>query len=290
MNEENKNNTNLGIRVANAIRECGLKQYEVAEKLNYTPTYLSNIVNGRRPVTPEFAEKLCKLLNCVHYKQAVNVSIPFEELTDSEREEAIEDGYSSRDEVPSYYEIGFYDPRYFLGKIGSQNAELWDNTKQAAENGFSFFVNELLRNFGYELESSPSYPFSLFFMSPQEMEQRITNYIGRPCTTDFLGADNFQFFLKEDYLKIKDIKTSKCITISKLDFLIWMNELCQSINRKLQLAFMKNNILSMPQLKKQPLQIIQESEIQELARKEAEKRMNIRKSQLEYDKQHFSNS
>ena len=58
MNEESKNNANLGVRVASAIRECGLKQYEVAEKLNYTPTYLSNIVRGKRAVGEKFAKSL----------------------------------------------------------------------------------------------------------------------------------------------------------------------------------------------------------------------------------------
>lgn len=62
--EELKSEKNITCQRLNEIIDLsGLKQQEIAEKIGYTPQYVSYVLNGKRPSTKEFIEKISKLLN-----------------------------------------------------------------------------------------------------------------------------------------------------------------------------------------------------------------------------------
>lgn len=57
-------NPECGRRLWLLLRENGIKQIELAEKLNYDPRHVSSIITGKRRLTPETAYKIANMF-CV---------------------------------------------------------------------------------------------------------------------------------------------------------------------------------------------------------------------------------
>lgn len=61
------------IRIAECRKLCGLKQKDLAEKLNYTQEQMSYIVNGKRNLTQEAAKRMADLFNEYFVKNNVQI-------------------------------------------------------------------------------------------------------------------------------------------------------------------------------------------------------------------------
>jgi len=48
--------------IKNAVADSGYKQKYIAEKIGITPTYLNNILNGKRPLKLHIEKKIVELL------------------------------------------------------------------------------------------------------------------------------------------------------------------------------------------------------------------------------------
>lgn len=239
MEKEGRKTVNLGARVANAIRECGLKQYEVAEKLNYTPTYLSNIVNGRRPVTPEFAEKLSEFLNTVHGLTEREVFLNFLDLDEDEQRKAIANGFKEGDEVQTVVKEKFYDPCFFLGIYDTPNFLLEADKYMQEIDEYSKLVSAFLYYLGYEIVKMPPTIFDNSFRLPFNMLKKEISDSVKDQT------ENSRYVYDKAYLKIRKIKTKETIDISYLDYKFTMNAICDVINRQIQTVSVRNQIDSL---------------------------------------------
>lgn len=51
------------IRLKECLKESGLSQKQVAEKLNYTEQHISYVINGKRKLTKELAIKLAEVFS-----------------------------------------------------------------------------------------------------------------------------------------------------------------------------------------------------------------------------------
>lgn len=54
-------NPECGIRLCMLLQKNGIKQIELAEKLNYDPRHVSSIITGKRRLTPETAYKIANM-------------------------------------------------------------------------------------------------------------------------------------------------------------------------------------------------------------------------------------
>lgn len=232
MNEESKNNANLGVRVASAIRECGLKQYEAAEKLNYTPTYLSNIVRGKRAVGEKFAKSLCDVLNSC--------------IIENTMESAIKRGCTKEEAKELALEFGkdkYYAPAYFLGEIDVPNRVIQHNAEKHVNEEFSNAIHTLLNIFGYEIvreDSGRSICMDKkFLLPPSEFKNAMTRYIGN----SYHGVRNN--LVNGTFLIIQEIKTGKNISVSYTEYMTAVNTIFNSIDQQLQLLSMREEMRSL---------------------------------------------
>ena len=58
---DEKRNKVSGERVKSVLKEAGIKQRELAEKLHFTPNYINQIVQGKRNLTVPLAEEISAL-------------------------------------------------------------------------------------------------------------------------------------------------------------------------------------------------------------------------------------
>lgn len=54
-------NPECGLRLKRLLRERGIKQIELAKKLNYEPQHVSSIITGKRRLTPETAYQIANM-------------------------------------------------------------------------------------------------------------------------------------------------------------------------------------------------------------------------------------
>lgn len=54
-------NPECGLRLKWLLRESGIKQIELAKKLNYEPQHVSSIITGKKRLTPETAYKIANM-------------------------------------------------------------------------------------------------------------------------------------------------------------------------------------------------------------------------------------
>lgn len=233
MNEESKNNANLGVRVASAIRECGLKQYEVAEKLNYTPTYLSNIVRGKRAVGEKFAKSLCDVLNSCIIENMMEAVIKRGCTKEEAKEIALE-----------FCRNKYYAPAYFLGEIDVPNRVIQHNAEKHVNEEFSNAIHTLLNIFGYVIVREPDRERSIcmdkdFLLPPSEFKNAMTRRIGNR----YHGARND--LVNGTFLIIQEIKTGKNISVSYTEYMTAMNTIFNSIDQQLQLLSMRDAMHSL---------------------------------------------
>lgn len=235
MNEESKNNANLGVRVASAIRECGLKQYEAAEKLNYTPTYLSNIVRGKRAVGEKFAKSLCDVLNSCIIENTMESAIKRGCTEEEARKLALE--FCNNDNK-------YYAPAYFLGEIDVPNRAMQHNVEKHVNEEFSNAIHTLLNIFGYEIVREPHSKRSIyvdkdFLLPPSEFKNAMTRRIGNR----YHGVRND--LVNGTFLIIQEIKTRKNISVSYTEYMTAMNTIFNSIDQQLQLLSMREAMRSL---------------------------------------------
>lgn len=233
MNEESKNNANLGVRVASAIRECGLKQYEVAEKLNYTPTYLSNIVRGKRAVGEKFAKSLCNVLNSCIIENMMESVIKRGCTKEEAKEIALE-----------FCRNKYYAPAYFLGEIDVPNRVIQHNAEKHVNEEFSNAIHAVLNIFGYEIVREPDRERSIcmdkdFLLPPGEFKNAMTRHI----ENRYHGARND--LINGTFLIIQEIKTGKNISVSCTEYMTAMNAIFNSINQQLQFLSMREAMHSL---------------------------------------------
>jgi transcriptional regulator with XRE-family HTH domain len=58
-------------RLVLLIRHLGIKQYEFARELGYTPVYVQAVINGRVPITLSFLERVDQFLEKRHKERAL---------------------------------------------------------------------------------------------------------------------------------------------------------------------------------------------------------------------------
>ena len=54
-------NPECGLRLKWLLRERGIKQIELAKKLNYEPQHVSSIITGKKRLTPETAYQIADM-------------------------------------------------------------------------------------------------------------------------------------------------------------------------------------------------------------------------------------
>lgn len=54
-------NPECGLRLRMLLRENGIKQIDLAEKLNYEPQHVSSIITGKKRLTPEVAYRIADM-------------------------------------------------------------------------------------------------------------------------------------------------------------------------------------------------------------------------------------
>lgn len=225
----------LGVRVGKAIRECGLKQYEVAEKLNYTEPYVSNIVCGKRAVNKIFVEGLCHVLNSCIIENMTEPAIKCGCTEEEARKLALE--FCNNDNK-------YYAPAYFLGEIDVPNRAMQHNVEKHVNEEFSNAVHTLLNIFGYEIVREPHSKRSIyvdkdFLLPPSEFKNAMTRRIGNR----YHGVRND--LVNGTFLIIQEIKTGKNISVSYTEYMTAMNTIFNSIDQQLQLLSMREAMRSL---------------------------------------------
>ncbi len=56
-------NPECGLRLKRLLRESGIKQIELAKKLNYEPQHVSSIITGKKRLTPETAYQVANMFH-----------------------------------------------------------------------------------------------------------------------------------------------------------------------------------------------------------------------------------
>lgn len=223
----------LGVRVGNAIKKYGLLQKKVAEKLNYTEPYVSNIVCGKRAVSKTFAEGFCDFLNSCIIKNMMESAIKCGCTKEEARELASEFG-----------ENQYYTPAYFLGEIDVPNRTMQHNAEKHANEEFSNALHTLLNIFGYEIVREPDTKGAIciekdFLLPPGEFKNAMTRRIRKR----YHGA-RYPLF-NDTFLIIQEIKTGKNISVSYTEYMTAMNAIFNSINQQLQFLSMREAMHSL---------------------------------------------
>lgn len=223
----------LGVRVGKAIKKYGLTQKKVAEKLNYTEPYVSNIVCGKRAVSKTFAEGFCNFLNSCIIKNMMESAIKCGCTKEEAKELALEFG-----------ENEYYAPAYFLGEIDVSNRTMQHNAEKHANEEFSNAIHTLLNIFGYEIVREPDIerPICMdkdFLLPPGEFKNAMTRRIRKR----YHGA-RYPLF-NGTFLIIKEIKTGKNISVSYTEYMTAMNAIFNSINQQLQFLSMREAMHSL---------------------------------------------
>lgn len=223
----------LGVRVGNVIKKYGLTNKKVAEKLNYSEPYVSNIVCGKRAVSKTFAEGFCDFLNSCIIKNMMESAIKCGCTKEEARELALEFG-----------ENKYFTPAYFLGEIDVPNRTMQHNAEKHANEEFSNAIHALLNIFGYEIVREPDTKGEIcidkdFLLPPGEFKNAMTRRIGNR----YHGARND--LVNGTFLIIQEIKTGKNISVSYTEYMTAMNTIFNSINQQLQFLSMREAMHSL---------------------------------------------
>lgn len=141
-------------RIRECMKEFGIKNKDLAEKLNYTQQHISYILNGKRTLTVELAILLADTFNQYLSRKTYLIKVPYNKLSESEKlqysEDEIEDGFVH---VP-FDDIDGIDYRYLLGEVDFKTK--WENFETPEELNvdklFKTGVESILHYYGYDME------------------------------------------------------------------------------------------------------------------------------------------
>lgn len=110
-------------RLKECLRESGLKQKKIAEKLNYTEQHISHVFNGKRKLTKELAIELADLLSTQHQK-CIPVSIPYNELSADQQKDIDMSDIDENGNVTIIFDYPIkINYSYLLGESDLKNSE-----------------------------------------------------------------------------------------------------------------------------------------------------------------------
>jgi len=141
------------IRLKECLKESGLSQKQVAEKLNYTEQHISYVINGKRKLTKELAIKLAEVFS-QQKKSEIFVNIPYSELTIDQKE-----NYSLQDidqngnvTIPFNYQNNI-NYSYLLGESEIKNSDETFDPPLNKNNNYIFQkgIQHILKKNGYIL-------------------------------------------------------------------------------------------------------------------------------------------
>lgn len=245
-------------RVKKAIKEHGLTQREMSEKLNYTEQYVSNISTGKKAVTEEFAERLCDVLNSLHTPR---LHIDENGLKEIAAENGITEE-EAKEIMLEFDNADSYEPAYFLAEMDEKNSILQSRTQWNSEGEFFNAVRTLLHALGYEIIDKEVNNTDALIFSPRGLNIDTFLFSSRKLKQDTIGImkaltygndkkmnkkefnkEVRNWFLDDTFLTVKERKTGEVIGISRIEYSAIMNTVCTVIDQQLQMASMRSHIL-----------------------------------------------
>lgn len=149
MSKDIERDKKCGIRLQNALNECGVEQKEMAADLHYAPTYISDLCTGKRHISEKAAKKFADYLSKKHGSKVTA-------------------WYSSSKESNGI-ESDYYSFRYFMGETEFPNSWLLlDATlkeHEARTKDFSSALKYILADLGYTIPVSCEWIFDFLYTS-----------------------------------------------------------------------------------------------------------------------------
>ena len=225
-----------GIRLKNAMTECNVKEKDMAKDLNYTVQYLSQLRNGKKPITRKLAKEFAGYLNKRHEPQR---KLAFVDSLPSEQQKKYRDaGYDDDDMVETEKTEDYYAPSYFTGDIDQPNGELYAmqdlNSARKSRNEFNKHftpvIRSILKYVGYELVSPSVLTSSLIPYNSDGMLNAIHDVI------EFYGNDE-----EVNYMVLREIATDKEITLSLREAAALFDTFCHSMGTILDGLFLSRD-------------------------------------------------
>lgn len=159
-----------GSRVKELLKENGMKQRELAEKLDYTNEHLNRILNGREPLTEKTASEIVKIFPSVRIEWILGL--------DDFRSES-EKGWTQFFEQKSEWDKRLTAFRLLLDLAGYEiqlRNEDNQDTLSSIINGIS--EGYIIKKDGVILGRCPIERYNLMAFDIQELaEQRIKSYL-----------------------------------------------------------------------------------------------------------------
>ena len=147
--KDNNNQKTLEIQVSRlkeCLKESGLSQREIAEKLNYTEQHISYVFTGKRRLTKEMAINLAELFSKGWFDLMVEME-PYSELSEDDKElvNLFGEVDNNTGSARLYYNnVGFIDYNYLLG---ISNIKYKDNILAPnSQKDFRFCNDSILNN------------------------------------------------------------------------------------------------------------------------------------------------
>lgn len=147
-----------GQRVKEYMDLCGLKNKDIAEKLNYTPQQISYIINGKRNLTANVAVQLADLFNehLAGTTTIEHIDFNVNDLSEAQKNEILQQSCGEVEDLGNGVFRRYFktekrvDYLYLLAE--SDTLPPLDMPGQINDRYFKEGVKEVLRYYGYNME------------------------------------------------------------------------------------------------------------------------------------------
>lgn len=236
MSKDIERDKKCGIRLQNALNECGVQQKEMAADLHYAPTYISDLCTGKRHISEKAAKKFADYLSKKHAQQKEVTKVGF--LPADEQQKYLDSGHSMSDwvEIESTAIEEYYSPQYFAGALDHPN-EYIDNVlamdkenKVSAEflNHFAPIFREILSYSGYYLVTP-----KFISITPNDLQEIITS-------NNLLRNRKNESGVPQ-YMTLRQKRTGKEITLSEFESKVFFSTIYRSMGTILDGLFLSRD-------------------------------------------------
>ncbi|MDD5939732.1 MAG: helix-turn-helix transcriptional regulator [Lachnospiraceae bacterium] len=218
-----------GIRLANALKECGIRQCELAKKLNCTTVYVSNLCNGKKPINEELAKKIADYLNTVHGPAVISESelksmgIGLKDMGANEKEKKF-----------PYYDADYFTLYSDVPNDADYLRMVYSNSRLINENMRRFF-REIGLDIKIDLNSHNLYSLYRIFFDNLETDINGVN-LQREAMRSFSSTDA--------KMTITSIKNGASISLSADEIILLFCDIQQFILHRIESEFTRHNFQS----------------------------------------------